>query len=1450
MSINTLQFKLNQKLKKKNDFFDFVKDLLLNENHTSLLDMINGHFFKEIENLYGQKFIKILKNVWKNTLNFTYETNPMKPAFRDKSNEKLYLYPAIYKLWCLLKVWEKNFNIVTLIKAQKVSHDCTIEDIIAYEINNKNDKLLFLLSTYIDNENHNITNDIVRGIIKSSDYSLHLKLFKLLLKEDLSSELKKSILSNSPCGDIEAFKILINFILHNGLYSSNEVVDSIYGWTGIKLIFLYTEEIKLFFTIINDVLTDQSKKNMIYSQGNGLEYIFFSLWAEGIKDFSLMKEKTFLLNSGKNNIEILNALHYIYLFGTKEERMEAAIYRLKKKIDPLYAYYVIQNYITYVTYPEQSNAFRNTIKTQKEMTIISNNLFLKDRKILEKHFESFYNLAIDMNQYLYSYEKPFCWSEYIKDPESIFYKLFDIVAYDNYSEEKIDRLCEIVTYSTDEVILFFLINFVKDGRTEKQRSFILFLLKEGSSLLKERAAFSIKIFKRTLSSEEKEAVINLFDTSVKNSHRTLIASHILGFQKDLMLEIVSEIILTKNHPLKKDAAEIFLKRLRNDNTFHFYLQEYKEKRDEASIRRKKRETPPKEHETTTEKEKIYLRKFIKKGGFGIYNSQNSPFLFEPEDIIISEISSIKDFFNLDINKLETEITDSTSKNFLQYLPLNNLLEMEFALKFENFFDLESKPNNRNHSIFSLFISNSFNTEKMKQIAVLARKKESTPQKILEKIDYLYSKFNIKEIFNMKIDIINCFFKSLSNEAYQNTEIIDFMKSLFDLISDKELDNTNMFRTFFSTYYVFYYKSGLAEELKKLNIIHFLKAFNMGLIPADEVYKELLERRNSFKQLSDFFNLSPEEKKKYSFDPKAESKIIYAVVKLEINRKNDSKKSELTHLVPVIKKIEGISLLFSILEIMEYEEIEIVSDFSLKSLHKKDTLNYLLSISQPAENDTVEAIKELTFLLDNPYSLKKFLLFTAIHVPKWRPLLSTYLNYPYLDEVCYFFKAHLNYEKNFENRITLFKYTSIKPEEFEKGRFDIKWFKRVHELLGELEFEQIYDSYKNKFSKSEAFERFSASLSGIFNFKDIDSLEKEIKKQNKKALLCYSLLPYKKILDKPIETVYDTIRYHAKTDDLLTKAQLEITDIALNNFLDNMGFSSRIFLELSLEKEHQPLLRNFLKNDNITAAYIALVPPNKLILKKSDSGEASNYRREKYTMKAYEAVRNYNILIKDLIEYLKFCLSTRSELINNEIFSAGKNPLIFLIIKNIIFEIDGCNFGFIRGNSFVNLENKTILINKSNKVKIAHPLEMPPDVVDEFKNYFKKNNIVQEFKQLEMETYILKNKEAYKKEIIHFLDIYLCYNILYEFLINHNWEKFDENTFIKPYIHDNLVIKLEIEYKTTAPNSKKTVCISSIIFLNIQDNEPESFSKIPVRILSDILYDLNHIFIHSDNKKLK
>ncbi len=70
---------------------------------------------------------------------------------------------------------------------------------------------------------------------------------------------------------------------------------------------------------------------MIYSYGKGSEYIFFSLWAEGLKDFSLMKEKIFLLNKSKNNTEILNALHYIYLVGTEEERMEAAVHRLKTK---------------------------------------------------------------------------------------------------------------------------------------------------------------------------------------------------------------------------------------------------------------------------------------------------------------------------------------------------------------------------------------------------------------------------------------------------------------------------------------------------------------------------------------------------------------------------------------------------------------------------------------------------------------------------------------------------------------------------------------------------------------------------------------------------------------------------------------------------------------------------------------------------------------------------------------------------------------------------------------------------------------------------------------------------------------------------------------------------------------------------------------------------------------
>lgn len=108
------------------------------------------------------------------------------------------------------------------------------------------------------------------------------------------------------------------------------------------------------------------------------------------------------------------------------------------------------------------------------MTTISANSFLKDANTLEKHFEVFYNLAIEMSQYLYSYEKPFCWSEYIKDPKEIFFKLFDIVVYDNFSEEKIDKLCDIVLYSVDEVILFFLINFVKGGRTERQKNSFFF----------------------------------------------------------------------------------------------------------------------------------------------------------------------------------------------------------------------------------------------------------------------------------------------------------------------------------------------------------------------------------------------------------------------------------------------------------------------------------------------------------------------------------------------------------------------------------------------------------------------------------------------------------------------------------------------------------------------------------------------------------------------------------------------------------------------------------------------------------------------------------------------------------------------------------------------------------------------------------------------------------------
>lgn len=50
------------------------------------------------------------------------------------------------------------------------------------------------------------------------------------------------------------------------------------------------------------------------------------------------------------------------------------------------------------------------------------------------------------------------------------------------------------------------------------------------------------------------------------------------------------------------------------------------------------------------------------------------------------------------------------------------------------------------------------------------------------------------------------------------------------------------------------------------------------------------------------------------------------------------------------------------------------------------------------------------------------------------------------------------------------------------------------------------------------------------------------------------------------------------------------------------------------------------------------------------------------MKAYEAVQNYNILIKDLVEYLKHSMHTRGEGSFKRNFCCWKNPLTSLVVK--------------------------------------------------------------------------------------------------------------------------------------------------------------------------------------------
>ncbi|MDE7206823.1 MAG: hypothetical protein K2N90_06655, partial [Lachnospiraceae bacterium] len=184
--------------------------------------------------------------------------------------------------------------------------------------------------------------------------------------------------------------------------------------------------------------------------------------------------------------------------------------------------------------------------------------------------------------------------------------------------------------------------------------------------------------------------------------------------------------------------------------------------------------------------------------------------------------------------------------------------------------------------------------------------------------------------------------------------------------------------------------------------------------------------------------------------------------------------------------------------------------------KKEILCFLLKACYPKEDDNAEQLKAA---FKGTGITQERLVEVAMYAPQWIDIIEDYLGWKGLKSGCYYFMAHMNERFDDRKKAMIAKYTPLSTEELQGGAFDIDWFRECYGLLGEKNFGILYKAakYISDGQKHARARKYADAATGKIT---LEHLQEEINaKRNKDLLMSYGLVPFSKNRQKDMLARY-------------------------------------------------------------------------------------------------------------------------------------------------------------------------------------------------------------------------------------------------------------------------------------------------------------------------------------------
>ena len=1371
--------------------------------------------------------------------------------------------------------------------------------LIAYEIDQNNESIIQFLRDLClsDNNTQILKYPAIIAISRCHNESLHQLLIDLLLAAKLQEGLRQSILENSDTGNLAFFKRMLNTVLEHNLLRFSSAVRAVAVWMGLEVAADHKRIIEKLGKLAHEYLNDEAARDTALASDDALE-LFVSLWATATQEMTAVLPIVQQLCANGETYQKQVALYFLSQLDNETLKLSTSATLLNSedpKLLPIihgiyqpghyYGYYDKERFFEQVRalHYLKDQATRNRDFAHLEATLLA---LPKDGYQLSQVPFEWCNYIVKSE---HIYKKMFIIASYDCDAKKIQSLMAHAKLGDGDDRGALVRF--LLTDFTDAKQREFLFASLKDRSMQVRINALehikdLTLSNDEYALLMDLLSLKtpeirkniIEIILKTEAIQRIDLLKALLSDKVEN-RRLAGLDILLALKKDKTVTETEITDLLTLLPKSTEKEQVLIQTLQagesedysKDNGFGIYdAKEFPDLKPDLTIHNPNLWAEL--HAISAERIETLLTSMMQLiAEHKDYQYKGKTHYSDPFDVVLGSDNYLR---------YRADAPMFTDPNYDDKAPENHdidnfvipevwktwftdnkvtLLEHYLLVNFNNFANPSylSYHYSRYEPWVLEYTTRYFRMPKTVQNLYQSLNNEDHYYLALHIIDCLWDLHTSEDRFAMIHDLLAILLKEIPADDWQRevyTEpTVDWntKEQRLTLLIDvndfdhllQQLNNQAITDEDFTAYVALDMYLANMKDMFYLNlpIESVARAYDLGIFKESAIYRTFCigsgrDFGNFTLPANKLYRNAQDTAKKYPFLSEFAKKLAQHVINIEVKR--GDLPTPVSSLATDIRQHEGIENFVNILLGLGKDTLTRGWISSYNS-GKKDVLSSLLRASVPRETDTAEALKDAV----NGRIDDQRLLEAALYSPSWLPIVAKLLSWKGLESAAWYFHAHVNESISDEKMAVITRYSPISKESFNDGAFDVDWFNDAYKTLGKERFELLYDcaKYITSGANHRRAQLFADATLG--QLKATKAFEKEINdKRSKDKLLSYSLIPLGKKSQEEALKRYDFLQAFLKASKKFgaqrRASEAKATEIALENLARNAGYQDTLRFGWQMETlKIQGLTEYFAPKTLETVELFIQIDEEGIasLICQKDGKELSAIPAK---LRKNEVIVEYKALVADLKEQyrrakasLELTMTRSDQFTAEELTLLQSHPVISPLLAKLLFVTDA---------EKIVIFMDALKLDAKVQLRIAHPYHLyhAKEWLN-FQCYAFENQLIQPFKQIFRELYLINNDEKDGKTAS---ERYAGHQIQPQktlaLLKTRGWSVDERHGLQRVYYRENIIAVLYAQADWFSPADIEAPTLETIQFYDRKTGERLELTKVPPIIFSEVMRDID------------